>query len=228
MSRPKIAAALALLLALALPLPAAEPAAENDSRPNPANAAPLESAAPNTQTNRPPLRTAIVPQIIHGGVRVPLISLSTDRHQFSLAPPRTWRVQSESQKKQVRIVNGTDGTVISVTINESSFGSGPLTPDGLRNRVAVRHPGFKIVEEFTLSALGQAAPAFDLEGRASNGTRAFTRYVLISFAGGYLDCDLTVSGGRNEDFLNDFNYLLLSLRHAPASSKLAFIPVTPD
>ena len=188
----------------------------------------LETPTSPVQTNKPPLRTAIVPQVIHGGVRVPLVSLATDRHQFSFAPPRSWRVQSESQRKQVRIVNPTDGAWISLSIVETPLDERSLAPEALRQRAALRFPGARILEEFSLSALDESAPAFDLESRSGAGGVLFTRFVLALFEGGCIECVLSAPRGGEAPALASFNYLLLSLRHAREGDKLKFVPVTPD
>jgi hypothetical protein len=193
-----------------------------------ASAFPAHLAA-GAGTNRPSFHVSSVPRTIHGGINISTFVIAADTSQFSFLPPLGWNAQSNASEKTIKLVRPERGALITVRIIEDRIDPAvELTKETLRPILLSRYPSAKIVEELSASALGQSAPAFELDSRTSNNARQRIRVAFVPFPGGHLECALTASHDKTSREHHDFNQLLLSLRHAPLNGKLALQPVTPE
>jgi hypothetical protein len=129
----------------------------------------------------------------------------------------------------------------SVTLVSADYNSllnwrilGPLpaeTPElavaSCRELLLERRSGGKILEEFTLAALGQRGPAFDLHWNAKGGTLRRERVAFIPALAGVLEFSLVASPAQFKAALPEFDLLLLSFRASDANGKLV-VPMLSD
>jgi hypothetical protein len=180
-------------------------------------------------TNRSSFHVSSVPRTIHGGIHIPTFVIAADTSRFSFLPPSGWNAHSTASEKTIKLVRPESGALITVRIIEDkSDPAVELTNETLRPILLSRYPSAKIVEELSASALGQSAPAFELESRTSNNARQRTRVAFVPFPGGYLECALTAATEKIGPEYHGFNQFLLSFRHAPLKGKLELQPVTPE
>jgi hypothetical protein len=90
-----------------------------------------------------------------------------------------------------------------------------------------RHPGAKILEEFTLSALSRRGPAFDLRWNANGGMPRCERVVFIPALAGVLEFSLVASPEKFVAAQAEYDLLLLTFRASDARGKLV-VPVLSD
>jgi hypothetical protein len=187
-----------------------------------------QSAAPGNAAP-PRLQVSSVAQTIPGGRKIPALIAVAETTRFSFLPPSGWRVQTDTTRKQVRLVQPETGALITMDIiEEKTKDLAPLGADDFKKRLLARFANGKILDEFTVSALGQAGPAFDLEWRTEHNLRQLARAAFIPFPEGRLEFCLTGTANTLSRQQHDFNRLLLSLRSAPLDGKLAIQPVTPE
>ena len=104
---------------------------------------------------------------------------------------------------------------------------GPMPPEGTplnhalyRNVLLSQHPGGKILEEFSLAALGRFGPAFDLRWGASGGLARRERIMFIESLAGVVEFSLVSSLEKFEAGKQEFDAWRLSFRASDANGKL--------
>jgi hypothetical protein len=194
-----------------------------------ANSRPEAEVGSPARTNKTVLHISSVPQIIHGGIKISAMIVSVGPNQFSFLPPPGWRVQFDPSEKRVKLVRSENGSLIEVSFAEKKATEETTASiEALRQTLSSRYPGAKIIEEFSISALGQPGVAFELEWRSGNSLRQFIRVAFVHFPGGGLEVSLAAPSDVFRQNFHAFNQLLLSFRHAPLDGKLEIQPVNPE
>lgn len=181
------------------------------------------------RTNRAPFEVSTLSRMIHGGVQVQALIVGTRENQFSLHPPRGWRVLSQTNEFRIRLVNSETGSQIGLRFREErKLEAQELKPESARAQWLARHPGARVVDEFGISALGQPGLAFDLEWRGLDQAPRLARCASIPYSGGILECSLATTPERLSSDHHSLNQLLLSLRRTQRGEPLQLQPITPE
>lgn len=175
------------------------------------------------------MKSSNLPRTIHGDIQIQTIVVVAESNKFSFLPPQGWQVETDPVLKRIELTRIPGGSRITIDIIEAS-----LSPraegrsETLLARALTRFAGATLVEEIRVSALGKVNPAFDLEWRASNGSRRKARVGFIPFDGGFLEYALSGSSENATQDCRSLNQLFLSLRTARMNGKLELPSVTPE
>ena len=95
-----------------------------------------------------------------------------------------------------------------------------LDPAPYRDLLLSRHPGVKILEEFSQAAVSRRGPAFDLRWNATGTVPRRERVLFIPSNAGVLEFSLVSSLENFEAGRRGFNALLMTFRAADANGQL--------
>ena len=95
-----------------------------------------------------------------------------------------------------------------------------LDPAHYREVLLSRHPGGKILETFSLSAVGHRGPAFDMRWSGAGGLARQERVLFVPSTAGVLEFSLLSSLDRFNASRQDFDAVLVSFRASDATGKL--------
>ena len=174
----------------------------------------------NLATNRP----AYFTQIKHVGgpgllpADFAYVTFGTSKFGFVL--PAGFRLETGDAQK-VTLVSADFSCLLTFRILEPiPPGITELDPAPYRDLLLSRHPGGKILEEFSLTAASRRGPAFDLRWNATGAVPRRERVLFILSDAGVLEFSLVSSLEKFEAGRRGFGALLLSFRAADADGRL--------
>ena len=140
-------------------------------------------------------------------------------NQFAFIVPKGYVMRVDEANRQLRAVEREDKCSITVRLTEVPTNAvdkatGSLKPEVFRELLLRRHPTAKIIEELTLTAGGQAGPAFDFTWRNDSGFTLQNRIAFIPTPAGLVEFHLLTSAADKEEFTYALNSLMLTFRLA--------------
>jgi hypothetical protein len=185
-------------------------------------AQPAAPAGPpaNLATNRPAYSTQI--KHIGGPGLLPAdfayVTFGTSKFGFVL--PAGFRLEPGDAQK-VTLVSADFSCLLTFRVLEPiSPGITELDPAPYRDLLLSRHPGGKILEEFSLAGANRRGPAFDLHWNATGAVPRRERILFILSDAGVLEFSLVSSLEKFEAGRRGFGALLLSFRAADTDGRL--------
>jgi hypothetical protein len=140
--------------------------------------------------------------------------------KFGFVLPAGFRLETEDAQK-VTLVSADFSCVLAFRVlDPASSGTTELDPASYRELLLSRHPGGKILEEFSLAAASRRGPAFDLRWNATGAVPRRERVLFIPSAAGVLEFSLVASLDKFEAGRQGFDALLVSFRAADANGRL--------
>ena len=181
----------------------------------------------NVATNRPAYLTQIKhvggPGLLPGDFAY--VTFGTNK--FGFVMPDGFRLETEDAQK-VTLVSADVSCLLTFRVLESlPPGTTELDPANYRDLLLSRHPGGKILEEFSQAAVNRRGPAFDLRWNATGAVPRRERVLLIPSDAGVLEFSLVSSLEKFEAGRQGFNALLMTFRTADADGRLN-MPVLSD
>jgi hypothetical protein len=148
-------------------------------------------------------------------------------NQFGFVRPDGFRLKPGDGQK-VTLVSADLNCLVSFRVLETEP-AGDSEPDAAHYRELLlsRHPGGKIVDEFSLAAVSRRGPAFDLRWNAAGAVPRRERVVFIGSAVGVLEFSLVSSLEKFEAGRQAFSTFLLTFRSAEPGGRL-IMPVLSD
>jgi hypothetical protein len=140
-------------------------------------------------------------------------------NQFAFIVPKGYFMRVDEVNRQLRAVEREDKCSITVRLvalptNAVDKATGSLKPEVFQALILQRHPMAKIVEELSLTAGGQAGPAFDFTWRNETGFTLQSRTAFILTPAGLVEFHLLTSATEKEEFTYALNSLMLTFRFA--------------
>ena len=187
----------------------------------PARLAAATDTAGNWATNPPPLKVDV--KFIGGPGLMPVnrAFVTCGTNKFTFLMPEGFRLDT-SDRQKVTLISADYNCLLAWRV------LGPMPAEGTafdhalyRDVLLSRHPGGKILEEFSLGALGRYGPAFDLRWGAKGGLARRERVVFIPSLAGVLEFSLVSSLEKFDAGTAEFDALRLSFRASDANGKLA-------
>jgi hypothetical protein len=172
-------------------------------------------------TNPPPPLKADVKYIGGPGlIPVNRVFVSCGTNQFTFLVPDGFRLDASDPRK-LTLVNADFTCLITWRV----LGPVPTQEAGpdqsfYREMLLKRHPGGKILEEFSLSALGRYGPAFDLRWGGAGGLARRERLLFIPTLAGIVEFDLVSSLETFGARIQQFNDVLVNFRASDEHGKL--------
>ena len=141
-------------------------------------------------------------------------------NKFGFVMPDGFRLETQDAQK-VTLVSADFNCLLTFRVLEPlAPGDAELDPAPYRDLVLNRHPGGKILEEFSLAAAGRRGPVFDLRWNATGAVPRRERVLFIPSAAGVLEFGLVSSLDKFEAGRLGFSSLLSSFRAAGADGRL--------
>jgi hypothetical protein len=148
-------------------------------------------------------------------------------NKFGFVMPPGFRPETEDAQK-VTLVSADFSCLITFRVLDAvPRGASELDPAFYREVALSRHPGGKIIEEFSLAAASRRGPAFDLRWNATGGVPRHERVLFIPSDAGVLEFSFVSSLEKFEASRPGFGAMLLSFRAADADGRLN-MPVLSD
>jgi len=196
-------------------------AATLSSFPLPAQPAGPAGSPANLATNRP----AYLTQIKHVGgpglIPADFAYVTFRSSKFGFVMPAGFRLETQDAQK-VTLVSADFSCLLSFQVLDPAPPSGrELDPAFYHDLLLSRHPGGKILEEFSLAAASRRGPAFDLSWNAPGPVARCERVLLIPSDAGVLEFSLVSSREKFEPGRRSFKALLATFRTAGADGRLA-------
>jgi hypothetical protein len=192
-------------------------------------AGPASAADPgwSCATNSPPLQVEVRHEGGPGMAAANRAYVTAGTNKFAFLMPDGFRLETADPQK-VTLVSADYNCLLTWRILGPVPPESPdLDPASCRELLLECHPGGKIVEEFTLPALGRRGPAFELRWNAKGGAPRYERVVFIPALAGVLEFSLVSSPEKFKAAQPEFDLLLLSFRASDANGKLV-VPVLSD
>jgi hypothetical protein len=146
------------------------------------------------------------------------ITIGTNK--FGFVMPAGFRLETKDAQK-VTLVSADLSCLLSFRVLESlPPGTTELDPSLYRDLLLSRHPGGKILEEFSQTAVNRSGPVFDLRWNATGAVQRRERVLLIPSDAGVLEFSLVSSLENFEAGRQGFNALLITFRAADAEGRL--------
>jgi hypothetical protein len=182
---------------------------------------------PNLATNRPLYLTQV--KRVGGPGLMPadfgFVTFGTNKFGFVL--PAGFRLETGDAQK-VTLVSADLSCLLTFRVLESlPPGTTELDPAPYRDLLLSRHPGGKILEEFSQAAVNQRGPVFDLRWNAAGTVPRRERVLFIPSDTGVLEFSLASSLEKFEAGRQAFNAWLITFRAADADGRLN-MPVLSD
>ncbi len=181
----------------------------------------------NLATNQPAYSTQV--KHVGGPGRLPdeFAYVSFGTNKFGFVMPAGFRLETKDDQK-VTLVSPDVSCLLSFRVLESlPPGTTELDPANYRDLLLSRHPGGKILEEFSQAAVSRRGPVFDLRWNAAGTVPRRERVLLIPSDAGVLEFSLVSSLESFEAGRQGFNSLLMTFRAADADGRLN-MPVLSD
>jgi hypothetical protein len=183
--------------------------------------------AADLATNRPAYLTQV--RHVGGPGMLPgdFASVTFGTNKFGFVMPAGFRLETEDAQK-VTLVSADVSCLLSFRVFDATPpGTTELDPAPYRDLLISRHPGGKIIEEFTQAAVSRRGPVFDLRWNAAGTVPRRERVLLIPSDAGVLEFSLVSSLEEFEAGRRAFNALLMTFRAADADGRLN-MPVLSD
>jgi hypothetical protein len=186
------------------------------------------SAPPNWATNRPAYVTRIEHVAGPGLLPANFAYVTFGTNKFGFVVPEGFHLDTKDGQK-VTLVSTDLNYLLTFRMLES-VPAGDVEPDPAyyRQLLLDSHPGVKVLEEFTLTAVSRQGPAFDLFWKAAGTVLRQKRVAFIPCAAGVLEFSLVSSPEKFEaakgPLLNTF---LLTFRVPEADGRIR-MPVLSD
>jgi hypothetical protein len=175
----------------------------------------------NRATNPPPLKAEV--KYIAGPDLMPVnrAFVRWGTNKFTFLMPDGYRLDMSATQKVMLV-----STDLSCLISWRILGPAPsdaadLDPAQYRELVLSRHPGARMLNEFSLNALGRYGPVFDLRWGGAGGLMRRERVLFIPALAGVLEFSLVSSPEKFDAGREKFDGLRLSFRASDANGKLA-------
>ena len=188
----------------------------------PAWAQPASPAGPpvNLATNRP----AYLTQIKHVGgpglLPADFAYVTFETSKFGFVMPAGFRLETNDAQK-VMLVSADFSCLLTFRVLEPiSPGITELDPAPYRDLLLSRHPGGKILEEFSQAAVSRRGPVFDLRWNATGAVPRRERVLFIPSDAGVLEFSLVSSLEKFEAGRQGFNALLRTFRTTDGDGRL--------
>jgi hypothetical protein len=180
--------------------------------------------AENWATNLPPLKAEV--KFIGGPGLMPVhrgfVTCGTNKFTFLL--PEGYRLETADPQKITLASADLKCLITWRLLNPMPSESTELDPAHYRELLLSRHPGGKILETFSLSAVGRHGPAFDLRWSGAGGLARRERTLFVLSTAGVLEFSLVTSLDRFDAGRQDFDAVLVSFRASDGNGKLV-VPV---
>ena len=178
-------------------------------------------------SNSPPVRFEVRHEAGPGLSATDRAYVTAGTNTYGFQMPTGFRLEPSTEEK-VRLVSA-DYNCLLVWRNLGHVlpESSDLDPAQCRKLLLQRQPDAKIMEEFTLGALGRRGPAFDVRWNGSGGMPRRERVVFIAAQAGIMEFSMVSSLDKFEAASSDFDLLRLSFRASDAKGKLE-MPVLSD
>ena len=189
----------------------------------PLRAQPASPAGPpaNLATNRPLYMTDVKRVGGPGLITADFAYVTFGTNKFGFAMPGGFRLETEDAQK-VTLVSADLNCLLTFRVVEPlPPGATELDPAPYRDLVISRRRGGKILEEFSLGAVGRHGPAFDLRWNAAGSVPRRERVLFIPSNAGVLEFSVVSSLEKFEAGRQGFHALLLTFRIAGADGRLA-------
>jgi hypothetical protein len=195
------------------------------------SAGPLANLATNQPANLFTNRAAYQSRVEHVGgpglIPADYAYVTYKSSKFGFVMPAGFRLETQDAQK-VTLVSADFSCLLSFQVLD------PAPPAGLeedpafyRELLLKRHPGGKILEEFSLVAVSRHGPAFDLRWNATGAVPRRERVLFISTDAGVLEFSLLSSLEKFDASQRGFVTLLRCFRAAKADGRLE-MPVLSD
>ncbi len=193
----------------------------------PASPGNADGAPANLATNRPLYVTQV--KHVEGPNLMPAdyayVTFGTNK--FGFVMPAGFRLETKDAQK-VTLVSADYSCLLTFQVLEPlSPGVTELDPAPYRSLVLDRRRGGKILEEFSLAAVGQRGPAFDLRWNAPGPVLRCERVLFIPSNAGVLEFGLVSSLEKFEMGRQAFNFLSRTFRATGVDGRLV-MPVLSD
>jgi len=195
----------------------------------PAWAQPASSADPpvNLATNQP----AYLTQIKHVGgpglVPANFAYVTFGTNKFGFVMPDGFRLETEERQK-VTLVSADFNCLLTFRVLETEpTGDTELDVTHHRQLLLSRHPGGKIMDEFSLTAVNRRGPAFDLRWCAAGAVPRRELVLFIASDLGVLEFSLVSSFEKFDAGRAAFSSFLLTFR-VPQQDGRLIMPVLSD
>jgi hypothetical protein len=181
----------------------------------------------NLLTNRPAYQTQ-VEHVGGPGLRPADFAYVTFRtSKFGFVMPAGFRLETQDAQK-VTLVSADFSCLLTFRVLDPAPPAGrELDPAFYRGLLLSRHPDAKILDEFSLAAVSQRGPAFDLRWNATGAVLRRERVLFIPSDAGVLEFSLVSSLEKFEASQRGYGALLRSFRAAGADGRLE-MPVLSD
>ena len=147
--------------------------------------------------------------------------------KFGFVMPAGFRLEAQDAQK-VTLVSADFSCLLTFQVlDPAPPGGRELDPAFYRELLLGRHPGGKILEEFSLAAVSRRGPAFDLRWNATGAVPRRERVLFISTDAGVLEFSLLSSLEKFDASQRGFSSLLRCFRAAEANGRLE-MPVLSD
>jgi hypothetical protein len=193
----------------------------------PAGSASGAESAWNCTSNAPPLQVEVRHEGGPGLSAANRVYVTAGTNKFAFQLPVGFRLETGDPQK-ITLVSADYNSLLTWRI------LGPVpsaTPESAsatyRELLMERHPGGKIIEEFTRPAVGRRGPAFDVRWSASTGGPRDERIVFIPALAGVMEFSLVSSPEKFKAAQPELDLLLLSFRASDAKGKLV-VPLLSD
>ena len=177
-------------------------------------------------SNLPPLRVEVRHEGGPGLLAAYRAYVKAGTNKFAFQMPTGFRLD-KADPQSVTLVSEDYNCVLTWRIlGPVPPGSAEL-PAALRELLLQRHPRGQIVQEFTMPALSQHGPAFDLRWNANGGMPRCERAAFMQSLAGILEFSLVASPEKFKAARPDYDLLLISFRASDAKGKLV-VPILSD
>jgi hypothetical protein len=174
----------------------------------------------NLATNRPAYLTQVKHVSGPGLLPGDFANVTFGAHKFGFVMPAGFRLETQDVQK-VTLVSADVSCLLTFRVLESlPPGTTELDPAPYRDLLLSRHPGGKILEEFSQAAVSRRGPAFDLRWNATGAVPRRERVLFIPSDAGVLEFSLVSSLEKFEAGRQGFNALLITFRAADADGRL--------
>ena len=141
-------------------------------------------------------------------------------NKFGFVMPAGFRLETQDPQK-VTLVSADFNCLLTFRVLEAlAPGAAELDPAAYRDLVLSRHPGGRILEEFSLAAADRRGPVFDLRWNATGSVPRRERVLFIPADAGVLEFSLVSSLDKFEAGRQGFSSLLATFRAAGADGRL--------
>jgi hypothetical protein len=183
----------------------------------------LPAQAPVSQT---PLQISIANEA-PGRQPVFRAYLTSGTNKFAFLVPGGFVMDANTTAgNAISLINGDYNCWLTVRLlGQSPDVAAAPDPETCRQWLLSRHPGAKILEEFSLTAADRSGPAFNAQWETSGGSLQSARVAFIPSAAGILEFSLLAGADKLPRHIASLNTVLVSFR-ASVNGKLEVPPLS--